>query len=122
MDVGDIVLEEHGVDIINSFLSDPDIQEKLDLVSIHLNDVSKGNWIGVNQLRKKSKIKDISELTNFLDLLVMSKRAFSKKTDGVLFYKITLNKQQRIKVLKSAIKEFTDAIEAYKKELNELTS
>ena len=56
----------------------------------------------------------------FLDILVMSKRAFSKKVNDVIEYKITLNKQQRVKVLENTIKEFEKAIESYKKEIENL--
>ena len=120
--MGNIEVESTPLDIIDNYFNDEDVKEQLDTIAIHLNEVSRGKWVGLNFFKRKSRIKKYEELKTHLDLLVMSKRAFSKKVGDILLYKITLNKDQRKKVLKSVIKELKESLNVYEKELEELNS
>lgn len=112
-------------DIIKQYLADEKTQEQLNDLALNFHQISKGNWIDIEQIYKKSFIKKnhkdkaaaVSEIRMFLDLLIMSKRAFVKNKNGQLVYKITLNKDSRKKLILNQIKEYENAIENLKKEL-----
>ena len=71
-------------------------------------------WLkGVNIER----VKKPEELYMILDVLVLGKRALSKKVGDVTMYRFTLNPDQRKKVLTHYIKELETQLDGLKKEL-----
>lgn len=106
--------------IIDQYLTDEKVVARLDEMMIHLSEVSKSKWVSVRELQKKSRIKEPKELYMILDLLVLSKRALSKKVGDITMYRFTLNPNQRKKVLAHYIKELEAQLDGLKKEFNSL--
>lgn len=114
-------------EIVEKYFNDEKIKEQLDELALHFYEISRGNWTTVEKLNKKSflknkhkgdQVKAIAEVKMFVDLLVMSKRAFSKNKGGSLIYKITLNNDSRKILIKNQIREYKDAIIQLEKELH----
>lgn len=103
--------------LINESLSNPDVQQKLDIFATHIAEVSHNNWITVDQMIKKSRIKNRTELLTFLDLLVFTRKAFVKKDKEVVKYKITLSIEMRKKVLSTQITDLKNMVKILEEEL-----
>ena len=106
--------------IIDQYLTDEKVVAQLDEMVVHLSEVSKSKWVSARELQKKSRIKEPKELYMILDLLVLSKRALSKKVGDITMYRFTLNPNQRKKVLAHYIKELEAQLDGLKKEFNSL--
>jgi hypothetical protein len=106
-------------EILEQYLNDSDVQNKINETCIYLNDISHGNWISFDQLCKKSFYKNEKELKALLDLIVLSKKAISKlDKDKKIIYKFTLTKELRKKVLETHIKNLNEQISILQKELS----
>lgn len=116
-----VEIESNAEELIQEAITNPEVQRKLDIVALHVNEVAHKNWISVEQLLKKSRIKDRGELVTFLDLLVMTKKAFVKKEKNVVKYKITLTPELRKQVLSTQITELKNTVKILEAELISLS-
>lgn len=115
--------EEINIDskqIIEEYLNDEKIKNQINETSTYFYNISKGNWIDIDRLIKKSFFKNEQELKNILDLILLSKRALSKNVKGKIIYKFTLTKEDRVKGLVSHIEYLKQQISILEKELIDL--
>lgn len=110
-------VEANPVDMIKEYLDDPKVMDNLNQVSAHFAEVAHNNWVTIDRLLKKSRVKNLKELTVYLDLLVLTKKAFVKKVGEEIKYKITLTKETRKKVLESQIAEIKNTLTILEEEL-----
>lgn len=106
--------------VIAEYLADEKVQENLNEMAIHFSEVSKNKWVSVREIQKRSRVKKPEELTMLLDLLVLAKKAISKKVGDIFMYRFTLDKNQRKKVLTRYIAELKSQVSSLEEELNSL--
>lgn len=115
-----VVVETSAEEILKEYISDENNLKRLDELAIQFNTLTRGKWFTVTDLGKKV-LKDMKpHLSLYLDLLVITNKAFAKKKGEMIIYKITLNKDQRRKVVQNYITELENTLEHYRKEFESL--
>lgn len=115
-----VIVETNPEQILTKYLSDKDNIERLDELAIQFNTLTRGKWFSVAELESKV-LKDMKPYVSlYLDLLTLSKKAFSKKRGEVFVYKITLNKEQRKKLITNYIVELENSLKHFREELESL--
>lgn len=116
-----VVVETNPEEILKEYIKDEDNQKRLDELAIMFNNLTRGKWFTLLDLKKKVLDDMKNHVSLYMDLLVMSKKAFAKKKgEEMIVYKITLNQDQRKKVLENTIQELKKAVERYERELQDL--
>lgn len=115
-----VVVETSTEEILKEYISDENNLKRLDELAIQFNTFTRGKWFTLNDLSKKV-LKDMKPyISLYMDLLVMTNKAFAKKKGEMVVYKITLNKDQRKKIIQNYIVELESSLDHYRKELESL--
>lgn len=115
-----VVVKATPSDILKEYLSDESNLKRLDELALQFHSLTRGKWFTAGDLGKKV-LKDMKpHVSLYLDLLVLSKKAFSKKRGESIIYKITLNSDLRKKLITNYIVELEKMLEYQKNELKSL--
>lgn len=116
----DLVVDLTPKEVIEAYLNDPKVKDNLIQLALSLYKASNGKWVTPQEVHKKSEYRgDLTEFKQMIDLLIMSKLAFSKiEKGGFLKIKITLNKDARKATLVQQISQMEQTLIILKDELD----
>lgn len=108
--------------IIERVLNNQQIRENAVLNAKYIQSKLK-NWFTFDQLITKTNLKDHQPAQDLMDLLCLFQLAYREVREGNLIkYKITLTKEDRVKLLQEEISETEEKLSYLKKQLKELNN
>lgn len=112
--------EKSTEEIIREVLANPVVKEQA-LTNAKYIQSKLNNWFTIDQLIKKTNFNDIRSAQDILDLLCLFQLAYrEEKLKGIIKYKVTISKEDRIKLLKEEIHEAYEHIAYLNRQVEEL--
>lgn len=106
---------------LEDFLSNPEVRENGRANAEFLEKRFHGNWFTIDQVVKKTSVKDFNKAFDLLNVLVLLGYCYrEEKHKGIIKYKITLGFKERISILEGRKKELQGQIEAIDVQLADL--
>lgn len=108
---------------VREYLNMPDVRKNLLTWAEKINERTRGNWFDFEFLMKKTPLKNAENAKAILDFLIMSGLCHRVvKEKGVIKFKITLKKQDKIGLLKIQAEELALQREAILREIEVLSA
>lgn len=104
--------DTHAKKKLEDYVKDPAVIEQARTVANEINESIKGNnWITLDQITKKTSIKQINEAFNLMHVLCLTGFAVRKDFAGIVKYKLTLSSEDRIALIQEQIDIHQKAID-----------
>lgn len=105
---------------VESYLADEKVTANLLKWAEHIAARLRNNWLTKDRLVKKTSIRSIDEANQILGLLILKGYAVQKNDNGVVKYKITLDKEVRVKLLREHLETIESQANVVRTQIEEL--
>lgn len=107
-------------EVLKDYLSDPKVKDNLLSWAKYFEERFHGNWFDMMQVLKKTPLKSAGNATGVLDMLVLANLMHREVRNKVLKFKITLDPNDKIRLLKAEIVALDQQREAIQRQIDTL--
>lgn len=109
-------------DMVKAYVEDPKNKDLHIKIAIFLSKAFKNQWFRVVDINRKTAIKSSEEASRIVTGLLLFNLCFSEERDGVLYYRIVLTKQDRLRVLEEYREKQLKQIKNTEQEIEKIKS